>query len=213
MDSIDFHISNTKVIKGHSFLIQHHWSWVDVRFVVTPKPADVGEHLKPNTRPYHQVWWLFHIFNIPRGAAIIPWGGCTDTPTPCLQRSSGELNLRPMIWYHVRFVVTPKPTNVDEHLKPRTRPYHQEWRLVHLFYIPRGVAVIPWEGCTDTPTPPLQHSLRELNLIPMIWYHVRFVVTPKLAEVDENLKPRTRPYHQEFPKVWWLYHVVVSIIQ
>ena len=24
-----------------------------VRFVVTPKPADVDEHLKPGTRPYH----------------------------------------------------------------------------------------------------------------------------------------------------------------
>ena len=25
-----------------------------VRFFGTPKPADVYEHLKPNTRPYHQ---------------------------------------------------------------------------------------------------------------------------------------------------------------
>ena len=24
-----------------------------VRFAFTPKPADVNEHLKPNTRPYH----------------------------------------------------------------------------------------------------------------------------------------------------------------
>ena len=51
----------------------------------------------------------------------------------------------------VRFFITPKPTDVDEHLKPSTRAYHQEWRLVHLFYIHIGAAVIPCGGCTDTP--------------------------------------------------------------
>ena len=94
-----------------------------------------------------------------------------DTPTPRLWCSSGELNLRPQLWYHVRFSVTPKPANVDEHLKLSTRPYHQEWWLVHLFYIPRGVAVIPCGGFTDTPTPCLQRSSRELILRPMLWYH------------------------------------------
>ena len=71
-----------------------------VRFAVTPKPTDVGEHLKPSTRPYHQEWWLNHLFYIPRGAAVIPCGGCTDTPTPCLWCSSRELKLRPMLLYH-----------------------------------------------------------------------------------------------------------------
>ena len=92
-----------------------------VRFVVTPKPADVGEHLKPNTRPYHQEWLLVDLFYISRGA-VIPCGGCINTPTPRLQLSSGELNLKPMLWYHVRFVVTPKPADVGEHLKPITSP-------------------------------------------------------------------------------------------
>ena len=118
-----------------------------------------------------------------------------DTPTPRLRYSSGELNLRPMLWYHVRFSVTPKPACVYEHLKPSTRTYHQEWRLVHLFYFPRAAMVIPCGGCTDTPTPRLRRSLRELNLGPMLWYHVRFSVTPKPVDVDEHLKPNTRPYH------------------
>ena len=52
-----------------------------VRFVVTPKPADVDEYLKPNTRPYNQVWWLVHIFQILRGAMVMPLEGCTDNPT------------------------------------------------------------------------------------------------------------------------------------
>ena len=126
--------------------------------------------LKPSIRPYLQEWWLVHLFYIPRGTMVIPCGGCTDTPTPRLWRSSRELNLRPMLWYHVRFVLTPKPTDVDEHLKTSTRPCHQEWQLVHLFYIPRGAAVIPCGGCTNTPTP--RHSSGELNLRPMLWYHV-----------------------------------------
>ena len=135
-------------------------------------------------------------FYIPRGATIIPCGGCTDTPTPFLGRSLGQLNLRPMLWYHERFFVTPKPVDIDEHLKPNTRPYyHHEWRLVHLFYIPRGAVVIPCRGCTDTPTPRLWRNSGELNLKPVLWYHVRFVVTPKPADVDEHLKPSTRPYH------------------
>ena len=45
-----------------------------VRFTITPKPADVDEHLKPNTRPYCQ--------GIPRGVAVIPCGACTDSLTP-----------------------------------------------------------------------------------------------------------------------------------
>ena len=42
---------------------------------------------------------------------------------------------------------------------------------------------------------------------------VRFVITPKPAYVDEHLKPSTRPYHQEFPEMRRLYHVVVPILQ
>ena len=34
---------------------------------------------------------------------------------------------------YVGFVVTPKPTNVYEHMKPTIRPYYQEWRLVNIF--------------------------------------------------------------------------------
>ena len=68
-----------------------------VRFVVKPIPVDFDVHLNPKTSPYHQDWRLVHLFYSPRGAAIIPCGGCTDTPTPCLRCSSGELNLRPMI--------------------------------------------------------------------------------------------------------------------
>ena len=72
-------------------------------------------------------------FYIPIGVAVIPCG-CTNTPTSPLQRSSGELNLRPHLSFHVRFVITPKPTDVDEHLKLITRPYdYQEWRLRHIF--------------------------------------------------------------------------------
>ena len=41
-----------------------------------------------------------------------------------------------MIWYHVRFFITPKYTYVHEHMKQRTRPYYQEWRLVHFFIFP-----------------------------------------------------------------------------
>ena len=36
--------------------------------------------------------------------------------------------------YHVRFFVTPKPTNVDEHLEPNTRPYHEEFSKVQQLY-------------------------------------------------------------------------------
>ena len=68
---------------------------------------------------------------------------------------------------------SPKPTDIDEHLKPSIRPYHQEWRLVHLFYISRGAAVIQCGGCIDTLTPRLEHSSGELNLRPMLWYHVQ----------------------------------------
>ena len=54
----------------------------------------------------------------------------------------------------LRFVVTPKLADVDEYLKPSTRPYHQEWQLVHLFYIPRGAAVIPCGGTRYSNTTP-----------------------------------------------------------
>ena len=49
-----------------------------------------------------------------------------------------ELNLRPMLRYHVRFVITPKPADVEENFKPSTSPYRQE--------IPRGVEIIPCRG-------------------------------------------------------------------
>ena len=124
----------------------HVQPYKTVRFFVTPKPADVDEHLKPSTRPYHQEWWLVHLFYIIRGVEVIPCGGCTDTPTRCLRRSAGEFEPEPMLWYHVRFYITPKPTDFGEHLKPNTRPNHQEWRLVHLFYIPIGAVVIPCGG-------------------------------------------------------------------
>ena len=48
----------------------------------------------------------------------------------------GLLLSRTRIWYDVRFFVTPKPTEVDEHMKPRTRPYYQKWQLVHIFIFP-----------------------------------------------------------------------------
>ena len=52
---------------------------------------------------------------------------------------------------HVRFSVTPKPTDIDERLKPTTRPYHQE--------ISRGAAVT--KCCyTDTPTAPPSNVAR-----------------------------------------------------
>ena len=69
-----------------------------------------------------------------------------------LQHSLRELKLRPLLWYHVRFGVTPKLSDVGEHLKPSTKPNHYQSKLVHLFYIPRGAAVRPCEGCIDTPT-------------------------------------------------------------
>ena len=71
-------------------------------------------------------------------------------------------------------VVTPKPAYVDEHLKPDTMPYHEEWQLVHLFYIPKGVAVIPCGGTTYT-------MKRELNTVLVFlspdfssYYYLRF---------------------------------------
>ena len=82
-------------------------------------------------------WWLFETkhntlslgveicinFCFPRGTLVIPCS-FTDTPTLPVERSLGELNPRPHLWYHVRFFVITKPTDVDEYLKPSTRPYH-----------------------------------------------------------------------------------------
>ena len=74
-----------------------------------------------------------------------------DTPTTCLRRSSGELNVRLMLLYHVSFAVTPKLVDVGEHLKPSTRPYRQEWWLNHFLYSQRC------DGYTMWRYPILQH--------------------------------------------------------
>ena len=114
--------------------------------------------------------------------AVIPYC-CSHSTTPILWCSSGELNLRPIIWYHVRFFATPNHANVDEPLKPNTRPYHlykNNANLYTILYNKKHISRL----VNDDLYISTNHNRRYITVnMPSIYYHCKHKRPPMTLSI------------------------------